>query len=85
MKLHVMRWWPCEDRFIFVVFEERGHGAHYAQYVLLSHLPVHELKGRVLTCNKNSFFGSREVSLLFIHEHLAQSCYEYINSIAKGG
>lgn len=85
MKLHVAHWKPCSDRFVFFVFEECGYGAHYAQYVLLSHLPVHVLRGRTIVFNKNSFFGSREVSMLFAHEHLAQACYEYSNTLIRGG
>ena len=85
MQYHATHWVPCQNNFIFLVFEERLQNMHYARYVLVSHLPVHTLKGRIITCNKDSIFGSREVSLLFAHEHLAQSCYEYINSITKGG
>lgn len=83
--LHVMRWHPCHDRFVFVIFEERAYGAHYARYIWVSHLPKHTLKGRVVTVNKGSILDSREVSILFVHEHLAQSFYEYINSLTKGG
>lgn len=85
MKLHVMRWVPCANNFIFFIFEECAHRANYARYVLISHLPIHALSGRVITCNKNSIFGSREVDMLFAHEHLAQACYEYINTLTKGG
>ena len=82
--LHVKKWIPCEDSFLFLVFEECSSDGHrFARYVQVSHLPIHHLKNRTLVLNKDAFYGSRELVLLFSNEQLAQNCYEYVEKLRK--